>query len=426
MNKRLITFLFCLFFCTQMRTVITFLMPLSLFMTGYLFKIRVSTKVLFFYILIAISSFVGLLLGSIDFANSFLFCWLVMPLLLLQFGRINKSIPKIKCEDFIDSLVIVIGIVDFVGIICLIVFQTPDEYGRGYGAHFKGVSGLAVVNAMLSYYYLSKFLCKKYRRKDILLFLMLFVSTVLCFSALTLITYMITLLCYFLLYINLRRIISFIPFILLAGVLLVSSGLNIYEYNKRNLELMLDSDIWENNARKIMMYIKAVSLNEESPFLISICGCGPAGYNSRTCFLINEDSNNLFTDLLGHHMPYYHARDIYPLWNKSFVSVDAFTDGARNKPFSSLVSIWIELGLVFLITFCWLWIKNIREYGKKASADSDYIFLFLLNVFVFLLLFTEYWLESSEYLLFLILQGSVLNKKNAQGKRIVKIQNTLL
>ena len=415
----LVTLVICLFFCTELRSVITLAMPIFVVvLSHFMFNVKATCENLLCLVLSCISAMVGIISGNIDFANVIIYYWLAFPLLYLYLCKIEYDRRTISWNLFWPVLCNVVIIVDVLGLFSLLIFGTPDDFGRAYGLHFKGVSGLSMVNGMLSLYYLAKYLRKKANRQDIVMMIVFLMGSVLCFSGLTLLTYTFTLILYFVFSASIRKIIAVIPFVAIIGYLLTKSALGIMEYNINNVMILANEDQREENARKTVMFQRFVTLNEKHPLMILTTGVGTSGYNSRSCFLINKDANNIFTSVLGHHMPKYHGQDIYPLWNNGIIKM--YTDGARNKPFSSLISIWAETGFVFFVILSFVWFKRLRFYFIKSKVDSEFLFLFLLNLFVYFLLLTEYWLESSEFLLFIILQSLLIAKKTRIRK--LKIQ----
>ncbi len=413
----LIAIVVAIIFCTQLRGIFTLMMPLALIFANLFFSYKVSPKTIFLIILIVFSAFWGLIFNRVDLANTFLFCWLVIPIIILLFCNIipNKKI-FIPWEYFFKALRNILIVINIIGFISLfIIYKTVDDFGRGYGPHFNGVSGLAVVNAYVVFYYISLIYNKKYHRKDIFYCLFFTFSFIFCFSGLTLLTFFATLGIFLLTKINIKRLIAFCIIIITSYYILKKVSPDILTYNMRNIEIFMSSEQAKNNARKRVMFENYIRLVAENKIISIFTGVGPGGYNSRSCFLINNDSDNFFTKIMGHHMPYFHEKDIYPLWNSSIVSYERFTDGARNKPFSSIISLSAELGIIFFTFFLAFWIKQIIQYSHKTKFDKDYFFLFLLNIFMILLLLSNYWLESSEFLLFIFIQNSILqNKKISQ------------
>jgi hypothetical protein len=280
-----------------------------------------------------------------------------------------------------------------------------DAFGFAYGDHFNRVHGLAIINAILSFYYLSKILAKDNSKKDIFNFLFFFTSFVFCFYGLGLICIIITFAIYVLTQFNLKQFI--IATSILIGVFFIinktnSGNINYIEYNVTSFA----SDDIENAPRKLLLFYQYYNFITESPS-IAIVGTGPGGYNGRIAFLLNNDSDNIFTKIFGHKMPFYHQNGAYMLWNEDTVSLENYTDGTRNKPFSSMISIFAENGIIFGIIFTIFFIGQILKTVNKK--DSIYIFLLLSYSYMFLLLILDMWIESSEFLYFALLHFFVLN-----------------
>lgn len=391
--------------------------PLLPFLVKRYFCCKINKKVSILYCIIIVSSLIGLLRGYVDFANVVLYLWICFPIIYLLFGDVKGSVSSaVSWDALFRSLRWWLIIIDVCGFICrFIIFRTVDDFGFAYGTHFKGVSGLCVVNAFMVLYYLSHLLRSEVSKSNINNFLFFFCSFIFCYSGLTAITFVITIIIYFILNIKPKNLIKAVILFLFGLIVLMYSAKEIIYYNIRNVELFMSAEDAQDNARKRVMYSNFFDLMY-SDFSVDVIGVGPGGYNSRICFLLNDDSDNIFTTVLGHHMPPYHKNDIYPLWNRAFVSFEAFTDGARNKPFSSIVAFGAEAGLIFLFLFSLFWFRSMNTFRKLSRKDGDYLYLFLLNVFMFLLLITEYWFESSEFILFLIIQNTLIANKMSNNR----------
>lgn len=411
-QKALKAYVLSILFLTQLRGVLTFLMPFASKSTNILFESKLNKKIVHPLIGCAIiSSFVGVLTSTVDLENIFLYMWLTIPLFMIQASSYRFS-PKsyVSWPIFFKIFQKVLIFIDIIGMICLfVVYKTQDDFGRAYGDTFKGVSGLALVNGIVSLYYISKLLKSRLTKNESLLAGFFFISHILCFSALTTICLLITLVVYFITKISIRNLIYGVLIIVTSiGTIKIASPETI-DYNVTKLSYILYAD--SDKARKVFMYSNYLKyLETEFPRSI-LCGCGPGGFNSRATFLLNDDANNPFTDILGQHKPKFHEKYIHPLWDLEIVSYEKYNDGASNKPFSSMVGIAAELGLFALIFIIVVWIIYCRKLLIKSKNDFEYFFLFLMNVFMIISLFTEYWLQSTEYLLFLLIQGSLLSCK---------------
>lgn len=404
-------------FLTPLRAMVILIAPLLPFLVKRYFCCKINKKVSILYCIIIVSSLIGLLRGYVDFANVVLYLWICFPIIYLLFGDVKGSVSSaVSWDALFRSLRWWLIIIDVCGFICrFIIFRTVDDFGFAYGTHFKGVSGLCVVNAFMVLYYLSHLLRSEVSKSNINNFLFFFCSFIFCYSGLTAITFVIAIIIYFILNIKPKNLIKAVILFLFGLIVLMYSAKEIIYYNIRNVELFMSAEDAQDNARKRVMYSNFFDLMY-SDFSVDVIGVGPGGYNSRICFLLNDDSDNIFTTVLGHHMPPYHKNDIYPLWNRAFVSFEAFTDGARNKPFSSIVAFGAEAGLIFLFLFSLFWFRSMNTFRKLSRKDGDYLYLFLLNVFMFLLLITEYWFESSEFILFLIIQNTLIANKMSNNR----------
>lgn len=406
-NSNIISILFL----TPLRAAIILFAPLLILFSKAFFNSAKNKKIHILYFIILLSSVIGLLKKNIDIANILIYIWICFPILYLLFCNTRKGKQIIPWDVFFKSLRWWLIIIDVCGFICrFIIFRTVDDFGYAYGTHFKGVSGLSVINAFVMLYYVSHLLKGNYSKAYICNFLFFFCSFIFCYSGLTLATFIAALFVYSILNVKLKNWWKIISLFVIGIALISYSAKDILTYNTRNIELFLDKDASQDNARKRVMYLRFVELFQ-SDYSIALIGVGPGGYNSRVCFLTNNDADNIFTTILGHHMPEYHQKDIFPLWNKSFVDFDAYNDGARNKPFSSLVAFGAEIGIVFLLLFTYFWFKRISLFRKRSKTDVEYLYLYLLNVFTYLLLITEYWFESSEFVLFLIIQNVLITDK---------------
>ena len=402
-------------FLTPLRAVVILIAPMLPFLFKKYFRCKVNQKVTLLYFIIIVSSLIGLLNGNVDFANVFLYIWICFPIIYLLFGDVKESVySAVSWDTLFKSLRWWLIIIDVCGFICrFLIFRTVDDFGYAYGTHFQGVSGLCVVNTFMVLYYFVPLLKGKASRSIVNNFLFFFCSSIFCFSGLTTVTFILTLILYFILNAKPKNLLKLTILILLGFAVLVYSAKDVLYYNIRSIELFLNAEDAQDNARKRVMYGNFLNLMT-SDMSVNAVGVGPAGYNSRTCFLLNDDSNNIFTTVLGHHMPAYHKNDIFPLWNKTIVNFEDFTDGVRNKPFSSIVAFGAENGLIFLILFSFYWFRTINTFRKLSRTDNDYLYLYLLNIFMFLLLVTEYWFESSEFILFLIIQNTLIASKKSR------------
>lgn len=392
-------------FLTPIRSLVVPLMPFFSRWEKTHFRLRVpSIAKLIAGIYVCVSAF-GVINGTVPIENALLALWIIVPLLLIQFAPSRLLITSKQFSQILKWYNIVLIVVDVLGLLFYIKTGGGDEFGTAYGRHFQYVSGLAMMNTFPIVYYLIKILELKQReRKDIYYLAFFFTSFILCLFGLGCICLALAIGIYILFKINIKSIIYVIIGVLLVGYLLVKNNSTL-EYNLMNIEFAIDAmhnnPAQADNARKVTMFYNYYRFVEEEP-LQAIIGVGGGGFNSRIATLLNDESDNLFTSFLGHHMPEFYVKYIYPLWNFRVTSFEEYTDGTRNKPFSSLVGLLAEGGLIFFCIYMYLWIRQIITYFKRRKEHYFFPFLFCLNLLWLFSMASEVWMESSEFLMFII------------------------
>lgn len=426
---KLKTILGLFFFLTPLRMAVVPFMPFALRLRKNFFRGTIPLKTFWLIVFYVVATVLGCINGTNDWANGFVGLWISVPLFFLQFINVTNVISKEYFNKLLVCYKYFLALIDILGaFFYFVVFKGGDEFGYAYGVHFQYVSGLAMMNAVMILYYALYILESKERiPKNTYLWLLFFIiSFVFCFFGLGLLCLALAFGFYFCSKVSLKKIIYGIIAISVFVVLLFKSGTEIIEYNNRNIELAVDAirnpRLYAYDARKVLMFSNYIDMIEDEPLLF-LTGTGAGGFNSRVSFLLNRDSNNEFTKIFGHHMPYYHSKNIYPLWNNKIVSFDERTDGTRNKPFSSLLAILAEGGIVVFFLYISLWIRVLIFFFRKGKENYIYNFLFVFNIFWLLSMASEVWFESSEFLFFLIVNSicvsycnSLKNRKNNDTK----------
>lgn len=414
MSKKFYANILSIVFLTPLRAIVVVLAPIFPILIKQLFVTKIDKKVILLCCIIIISGLINILDGNINISSYILYIFICFPIIYLFFGKIKKtSDNKLYVNwhilfKYLRRWLIVIDIIGF--LFRFIIFKSMDEFTVGYGYHYKAVTGLSVVNAYVLLYYFVRIWKGTRTKHNIYNLIFFFLSFISCFSGLVLLILLLTLLFIIFFNSNLKSLLRLCVISTICIISLSYIAKDVFQYNWNNILIFLNDDVAQNNARKKVMYTRSFKLISENKSA-ALIGVGPGGYNSRICFLLNNDSNNIFTKILGHQMPKYHKSDIYPLWNMSFVNMDDFTDGTRNQPFSSMVSFYTEIGFFFFLFFIVFWIKKIRNLKTKIE-DSDYLYLYVLNIFVFLLFWVDDWFVSSEFILFIIINQTLTAEKN--------------
>lgn len=402
MNYNILYLLISLILLTPLRGGVLIIMPIIPLLLYKIQPFRIDVrKVRILLILFFISSIVSLLLDWDCWANIILSIWLFVPILILLYVCPKYFSAKISIDKFINVSVKILFVIDLIGLYYWMKLG-GDEYGKGYGMHYEYVHGLAIVNLMYLFYYVAKIIKKKAVKKDYIYSIPLLISFFICQFGLGTISLFLTIL----VCLALERKFKFLAILFITFSLGIAFlQLDYFAYERHNVEEAL---VEPQNARKILMFESYGDLIQQN-ILIPILGVGPGAYNSRTMILLREDSENVFTYLLGNTQPRFFHQYIYPLWNSTLVSFENYTDGTRNKPYSSLVAIFAEYGIIFGVILFITIVKRIFFFSQKKDEDFLYYYLEILYVFMFISLVLHEWIVTSEFILFLIINYFTLN-----------------
>lgn len=387
---------------TPLRAMTIVIMPYFLVMLKKRFKGGNTAKSLL--ILLFISSIYGLFNGTDEWQNVLL-SWFILSPIVYLFCSDFRNIRHDLFIRFVKYSTIIIGIIDFLVFFTYFIYGTEDDFGLPYGHHFNNVHGLSMLNAIMFFYYGAKYFHGIKDKKYIFLTCYFFICFIMCFYGTGLLILILTITLFLIIRVKLKQ-----------QLLIISLGIigfgTIYYVNRNNL-IYLETQIghFTNNKditkvpRKIL-FLQTVNerLHEETIGEI-LCGFGPGSYNGRIAFLLNKEAENPFVEAIGKTMPKYHKSDVFIYWNAEAYDNSLFRGGTANKPNSSFISIFMENGILFGLVFFGFWIRKIFRYAQHCKRSSIYIFLFLAHVFYFISAISEQWIETSEFLYYIIFCG---------------------
>ena len=411
-------------FLTPLRALTTYIMPLFVIIFMVEAGINLSIKSKWFLTFVFISILFGIFGQTTYLQNVVDYCWRYVPVMIfaLTLYRI-KDYNKFNLDKFVGISGKVLIIIDILGFIFYFFTDSgEDGLGKAYSTHFQGVHGLAMINVIYFFYYYSK-LMYKYEKQVLMKSLFFFVSFFFCFYGLGFVLFIICMSIFFILkYVKrIRQLIMILSVAIICSIVINKVNPHFFEYTLINLTIDDENDL--NQRRKLLLFVNYEKyLDKEFP--MSLIGTGPGGFCSRTAFDFNIDGGNKVSHFLGHTMPVHHKNYVYPLRNKWVTSFEEGTDGTRNQPFSSLLSILAELGVVPAVIFFGFYVSLIIHFYIKSKRHYLYSYLFLANLFFIVCSIVEMWIESTEFLFFLIFNLIVYS--NILKQRYDTQNNTLL
>lgn len=356
----------------------------------------------FLLILFSISSVWGIIRGSNNITNVILSWWICVPIVVLFTLKSKKCYDSQMIHEFMQKCAITTIIINAFGLLFFISTGGGDDsYSSAYGQHFKGCHGLASINAILFFYYLSHIIKEGVDKRNIIFSFIFFVNFILCFFGLSLFVLLLSIVIISLNKIKFKFVILLLLFFISAYYVIKKVNPNNLSYIENYVTIAGALRETDDIPRKLLFFNTAMKRYAEEDIMYKVLGFGPGSYNSRVAFLINKDSNNPFTALLGHSMPYYHTKDVFVYWNKENVVENM--DGTANQPFSSLIALLMENGLPFTIIFMIYWIKNMFHYGSLYKNDPISFFFYLTNIYMIISFSVDQWLESTEFIFFCFL-----------------------
>jgi hypothetical protein len=450
-NRRTgITMVFCLIFLlsfTFFRKILILVYPILSVLVFWVMDLRLSFKSILALLTVFALSIFSWVLNGLWTLNWILSLYLVIPSLFLILSR-----PSYKQQQGANSLrlfwnissffLIVVNIsafgtflwVRFVNVfIRSLASDVLDDSFHGlYGSGGLGGHNLSIINII---YAVRFFTVKEYKKATFFL-----VSSILGFYGLGLILSIIALVWVFrkfILNIRLAKYLLLIGF-LVYGAAMVIKIVNPQNYNyiQKSINSFLIKDFdysremqnarnYETSStpRKITFFAGVYHRLTEDPQIL-LYGTTPGTYNSRAAFLLNGDlSKTAFLKENVQIRPPYHEKDIYYLFNSISTRIP-WMGGTRHQPFSSIVSVLMEYGLLVFIIIFVAFLKMGRNAISNCTDDHEKVALKFTLTLSFLLFFFVYYLEVIEFMLPILIMFKVYEMNKPQIVKIDKLMAT--
>ena len=177
------------------------------------------------------------------------------------------------------------------------------------------------------------------------------------------------------------------------------------DYNINIIKKFLDPTA-ANAPRKLIIfrnYFNAYPSN----FADLLFGSGPGTFNSRSAFMVGSPSYFNAEFIKSPEQPPYFRDYAYTLWNPSNTGP---YDGFMNQPFTSILSLLAEYGLLITLGILYVVLKRFkyyinagRTYAKQNDVTVEYKMYRFCSIFALLLLIIDNYMEYPEIIAFLLI-----------------------
>lgn len=380
-NKKLLTYMvffaiMALFFCTYLRVSLLFLYPVAAIVALYAFNWKISKNLL--YLLGVV-----LVCWILSFRNGFHIKYnLVSFYYIIPFLFLLLSVPQHRSaadswqrrpgdRSFLKLLMTAITPVvilnDIIGISQYINNPNDDSFVGIYGIFTVSQNGLSILNSILFFYYLAAFLSNR-KRINLALCGFFITCAVMGFYGAGFVVLLASLSLTFL---KFRRK-SLLQFTFFTLVTLIASTMlmktispDTYQYNIAIIKKFLRPSA-ENAPRKITSFKNYFTGYGSHPADM-LLGSGPGTYNSRSAFMVGSPTYFNLDIVKSPQQPYFFRNYAYPLWNASNTGP---YDGFMNQPFSSILALLGEYGLIFTILLGLLFAHGFRRINRLNSREA--------------------------------------------------------
>ncbi len=385
-------------------------LPLVLCLT-YFFGQKIKISDLGFLLLFSFFGWISALIEGIHWPNYLFSLYLLIPTFIIV--RSVWSPSYVSDGDNLDHFMRVSGIILFIVNISAFIFylhssvsfgvNLDDEFTGFYGKSGLGSHSLSIINLIYAYYNIC------YKR--IGLFFFFLISGIMGFFGLGLILFFLALI-----WVYSSRVLKYYKQIIagalglaiIFGVITVVNDKNLkylnnniiqgiesvqnYDYKE---ELAISNEMKVSKAPRFITFL-AVSVNTlKSDPKVFWLGTSPGGYNSRVAFMFNGDfMQSDFLTSMFRYQTKYHSENVFVLQNRALLELP-FNDGTRNQPFSSIISLLLEYGVILGGGFLFLIFSRIRSIVNKQKSFKK-LFLEFLFIYLFLILFFQNFLEYPE------------------------------
>ncbi len=402
-----VLFLIALLFCTYFRVALLVIYPLLTIFLFYLFSWKLNRDALYllgFTFLFWLLSFRDGIYLKYNLVSFYFYVPFIL-LLCASPSKINSERNFLKMLMYPLTFVAIIN--NFFGFTQYIRIPKDDSFEGLYGTFTVSQNGLSLINAILFFYHLCMY--QKNKKNIFLVFAIFFiVSSFMGFYGAGMMAFLGAIaLTYFRIRLkNIFILVFSLVFILaLVYVLMKSVSPLTLDYNVNIIKRFLDPAA-ANAPRKIIIFRNYFNgYTSDIPDLLF--GSGPGTFNSRSAFMVGSPTYFNADFIKSADQPHYFRDYAYTLWNPSNTGP---YDGFMNQPFTSILALLGEYGLLITLGILYVMISRFRHFvntgeplAKKFGLSVEYKMFRFCSIFAILLLIIDNYLEYPEILALLLI-----------------------
>jgi hypothetical protein len=401
-----VLFLIALMLCSWLRISLLLIYPFFVIFLYYYFNWKLIRKALYLLggtLVLWVFSF----RNGIYLRYNVVSLYYYLPFVLLLFASPSKKNSGRNYLKILMYALTFIAIINNVfGVFQYIRYPNDDSFEGFYGTFTVSQNGLSLINSVLFFYHLCMF--QKHKNNIFLALAIFFISSaVMGFYGAGLIAFLAAIvLTYFRIRLkNILVLLISLAFILvLVYVLMKTISPLTLDYNVNIIKRFLDPTA-ANAPRKIIIfknYFDGYTQNVTD----LLFGSGPGTFNSRSAFMVGSPTYFNADFLKSAEQPFYFRNYAYTLWNPSNTGP---YDGFMNQPFTSLLALLGEYGLLVTACIAFMLLRHFRHYVKtgKQSAQEyglsvEYKMFRFCSILMMILLIIDNYMEYPEIVALLL------------------------
>jgi hypothetical protein len=398
-----------LIFATVFRVSFLLLYPVLTVILFFVFRWRLHFDALY---LLAAVGIVWLFSWRHGFYLSYnlVSLYYVVPLILLLCASPKPVAGQSQhLHRFIVALSIIMVANNILGMFQYARLKHDDSFEGFYGTFTVSQNGLSIINSILFFYYF--LLWRQVKEKWYLVLSIFFVvCSIMSFYGAGLMVFMATLAIY-LFKPSLKNVIRF-GLIFGIGVVALYVLMNVVSDRVLEYNMNILKKFWkglttgQDMPRKLAIFKNYYQAYSHQPVDL-LFGSGPGTFNSRSAFMVGSPTYFNVSFIKSAVQPYYFATEAYPLWNPSVIT---WYDGFMSQPFSSLLALLGEYGIIVTVFIGWVIAANYRRSMLRVARAVPTVQLNVaggmikfLTILLVLLLVIDNYMEYPEIVSLIIL-----------------------